>query len=77
MIISKGLIIFISGIALLIITLIWIYIDNKNKEMRDQELLKKIDESSANVKISSIVSINDTTEILDDSTELLDTTEII
>ena len=77
MIISKGLIILISGIAVLIGTLIWIYIDNKNKEIRDQELLKKIDASSANIKAGSIVSMNDTTELLDESTELLDTTEII
>lgn len=77
MIVSKGLIILISGIAVLIGTLIWIYIDNKNKEIRDQELLKKIDASSANIKAGSIVSMNDTTELLDESTELLDTTEII
>ena len=77
MIVSKGLIILISGIGLLIGTLIWIHIDNKNKEIRDQELLKKIDASSANIKAGSIVSMNDTTELLDESTELLDTTEII
>ena len=77
MIVSKGLIMLISGIAVLIGTLIWIYIDNKNKEIRDQELLKKIDASSANIKAGSIVSMNDTTELLDESTELLDTTEII
>ena len=77
MIVSKGLIILISGIAVLIGTLIWIYIDNKNKEIRDQELLKKIDASSANTKVGSIVSMNDTTELLDESTELLDTTGII
>ena len=77
MIVSKGSIILISGIAVLIGTLIWIYIDNKNKEIRDQELLKKIDASSANIKAGSIVSMNDTTELLDESTELLDTTEII
>lgn len=78
MIVSKGLIILISGIAVLIGTLIWIYIDNKNKEIRDQELLKKIDASSANVKTSSIVSMNDTTEMLDDSTEVLsDSTELL
>ena len=75
--IGNGLIMVISGIALFIGTLIWIYIDDKNKEKRNQELLKKIDASSSNVKTSSITSINDTTEMLDDSTELLDTTEII
>ena len=75
--IGNGLIIVISGIALFIETLIWIYIDDKNKEKRNQELLKKIDVSSSNAKTSSITSINDTTEMMDDSTELLDTTEII
>lgn len=75
--IGNGLIMVISGIALFIGTVIWIYIDDKNKEKRNQELLKKIDASSSNVKTSSITSINDTTEMLDDSTELLDTTEII
>ena len=75
--IGNGLIIVISGIALFIGTLIWIYIDDKNKEKRNQELLKKIDVSSSNAKTSSITSINDTIEMMDDSTELLDTTEII
>lgn len=75
--IGNGLIMIISGIALFIGTVTWIYIDDKNKEKRNQELLKKIDASSSNVKTSSITSINDTTEMLDDSTELLDTTEII
>lgn len=75
--IGNGLIIVISGIALFIETLIWIYIDDKNKEKRNQELLKKIDVSSSNAKTSSITSINDTIEMMDDSTELLDTTEII
>lgn len=75
--IGNGLIMVISGIALFIGTLIWIYIDDKKKEKRNQELLKKIDVSSSNAKTSSITSINDTTEMMDDSTELLDTTEII
>ena len=75
--IGNGLIIVISGIALFIETLIWIYIDDKNKEKINQELLKKIDVSSSNAKTSSITSINDTIEMMDDSTELLDTTEII
>lgn len=75
--IGNGLIIVISGIALFIGTLIWIYIDDKKKEKRNQELLKKIDVSSSNAKTSSITSKNDTTEMMDDSTELLDTTEII
>lgn len=75
--IGNGLIMVISGIALFIGTLIWIYIDDKNKEKRNQELLKKIDVSSSNAKTSSITSINDTIEMMDDSTELLDTTEII
>ena len=57
---SKGFLILISGIVLLIGTLVWIYIDNKNKEIREQELLKKIDASSANVKTSSIISMSDT-----------------
>ena len=75
---SKGFLILISGIVLLIGTLVWIYIDNKNKEIREQELLKKIDASSANVKTSSIISMNDTTEMLDDSTEMLsDSTELL
>lgn len=75
---SKGFLILISGIVLLIGTLVWIYIDNKNKEIREQELLKKIDASSANVKTSSIILMNDTTEMLDDSTEMLsDSTELL
>ena len=75
---SKGFLILISGIVLLIGTLVWIHIDNKNKEIREQELLKKIDASSANVKTSSIILMNDTTEMLDDSTEMLsDSTELL
>ena len=84
MIISKGLIILISGIVLFIGTFIWIYIDSNNKEIKEQELLKKIEESSAHVKTSSIISMNDTIDMLDystdmlsDSTELLDSTENI
>ena len=78
MIIGNGLIMIISGIVLFIGTFTWIYIDNKNKEIKEQELLKKIDESSANVKTSSIISMNDTIEMLDDSTEVLsDSTELL
>lgn len=82
--ISKGLIIFVSGIILLIGTIIWIYKDNKSKDKREEELLKKINESSLNIKTNSSLPQKDNTEIseystelLDDSTELLDDTEVI
>ena len=75
---SKGLIILTSGILLLIGTLIWIYRDNKTKVIREQELLKKIDESSSNVKIASSISIDDKTEMIDDSTVILEaSTELL
>lgn len=82
--ISKGLIIFVSGIVLLIGTIIWIYKDNKSKDKREEELLKKINESSLNIEINSSLQQREntgmseySTELLDDSTELLDNTEVI
>ena len=75
---SKGFLILISGIVLLIGTLVWIYIDNKNKEIREQELLKKASTINANINKKSTVSINEDTEIIGDSTELLcDSTELL
>lgn len=75
--VSKGLIIFVSGIILLIGTIIWIYKDNKSKDKREEELLKKINENSSNIKTSSSLLEKDNTEILEDSTELLNNTESI
>ena len=81
---SKGILILISGIVLFIVTFIWIYIDNKNKDIREQELLKKASTINANINKNSTVSIaedtetiGDSTELLYDSTELLNDTEII
>ena len=69
---------------LIIVTFIWIYIDNKNKDIRDEELLKKASTINANINKNSTVSITedtetigDSTELLDDSTELLNDTKII
>ena len=82
---GKGFLILITGIALLIGTLIWIYIDKKNKGVRSEELLKKISESNSNlsmndeteIMLDDRVLLHDSTELLYDSTELLDDTEII
>lgn len=75
---SKGFLILISGIVLLIGTLVWIYIDNKNKDIRDKELLKKASTINANINKNSTVSITEDTEIIGDSTELLcDSTELL
>ena len=63
---------------LLIVTFIWIYIDNKNKDIRDEELLKKASTINANINKNSTVSINDDTETIGDSTEMLcDSTELL
>lgn len=89
--ISRGLIIFVSGIILLIGTIIWIYKDNKSKDKRQEELLEKINKNSLNIKTSSNLSekddkqitfdnteiLEDSTELLNDSTVLLDDTEVI
>lgn len=82
--VSKGLIIFLSGIILFIGTIIWIYKDKQSKNKREEELLEKINESSFNIKTNSSLShknntevLEDSTERLEDSTELLDNTDII
>ena len=73
---SKGLMIFIFGVILLIATLIWIFVDNKNKARREEELLNKV--IIANVQgfnntknntemLSSTLDLNDETEILDNN----------
>lgn len=84
---SKGLIIFIFGCILFITTLIWIFIDIKNKDKREDKLLSKIIlENSQGFKnnksdteiLSSTLNLNDETEMLEnnlisdiDDTELL------
>lgn len=85
--VSKGLIIFIFGCILFITTLIWIFIDIKNKDKREDKLLSKVIlENSQGFKnnmsdtqlLSKTLELNDETEILEnnlisdiDDTELL------
>ena len=73
---SKGLMIFIFGVILLIATLIWIFVDNKNKARREEELLSKVviessqgfNNTKSNTEmLSSTLDLNDETEILDNN----------
>ena len=73
---SKGLMIFIFGVILLIAILIWIFVDNKNKARREEELLSKVviessqgfNNTKSNTEIlSSTLDLNDETEILDNN----------
>ena len=73
---SKGLIIFIFGCILFIITLIWVFIDIKNKDKKESKLLSKVIlENSQGFKnnisdtevISKTLELNDETEILENS----------
>ena len=70
---SKGLMIFIFGSILFIITLIWILIDIKNKEKREEKLLSKIILENAQGFKNNI----DETQMLSKTLDLSDETEIL
>ena len=74
---SKGLMIFITGTILLLLTLIWIYVDKKNKDKKEEKILQKATTVNTYVNSSSIKSEDDSAELLKDNTELLDETELL